>query len=862
MKSHTEFNEITQTPDVSVKPDAAGETLHAGLTRRQFAKAQAGAIAAAALGLPSSGLAQNLVTNRELTTLKWSKAPCRFCGVGCGVMVATRNNRIVATHGDIKSEVNRGINCVKGYFLSKILYGPDRLVSPMLRMTDGKYDKHGEFQSISWDQAFDIMAEKVREAVRESGPDSIAMLGSGQWTVWEAYAASKFMKAGLRTNNIDPNARHCMASAVAGFYRTFGMDEPMGCYDDIEHADAFVLWGANMAEMHPILWSRITDRRLSYDHVQVVAMSPYETRTFELADIPIIFKPQTDLLILNYIANYIIQSGNVNRDFVNSHTRFVQGQTDIGYGLRDEDLRQSSAVGVATANTWKDITFEDFARFVEPYTLESTAEQTGVSQERLKKLAEIYADPNIKVMSTWTMGFNQHTRGVWANNMIYNVHLLTGKIAEPGNSPFSLTGQPSACGSAREVGTFVNRLPADMVITNPEHRAFAEKVWKLPAGTIPEKVGYHAVQQSRKLKDGDLRVYWTQVCNNVQAGPNLMQETLPGWRNPKAFVIVSDIYPTVSAQAADLILPAAGWVEKEGAFGNAERRTQFWHQLVSPPGDARSDLWQMIEFSKRLTTDDIWPKELLDQAPEYRGKTLYQVLYANGQVDQFQVEGKDDNYRNDEASAFGFYVQKGLFEEYAQFGRGKAHDLAPFDMYHQERGMRWPVVDGKETLWRYREGYDSYVEKGAGVQFYGKPDNRALIFALPYEPPAESPDEEYPFWLSTGRVLEHWHTGSMTMRVEELNRAVPHALVYMNYDDARELGFRRGSEVRVISRRGDMRGRVETRGRVMPPPGLIFIPFFDANRLVNKLTLDATDPISLQTDFKKCAVRLELISLA
>ena len=172
------------------------------------------------------------------------------------------------------------------------------------------------------------------------------------------------------------------------------------------------------------------------------------------------------------------------------------------------------------------------------------------------------------------------------------------------------------------------------------------------------------------------------------------------------------------------------------------------------------------------------------------------------------------------------------------------------------------MVDGKETRWRFREGHDPYVAAGSGVQFYGNEDKRALIFALPYEPPAESPDKEYPFWLSTGRVLEHWHTGSMTQRVPEINAAVPHALIYMNYEDAREAGFRRGSEIRITSRRGSMRGRVETRGRVKPPRGLVYVPFFDANRLINKVTLDATDPISLQTDYKKCAVKLELISLA
>ncbi len=832
------------------------------LTRRQFAKANAAAIAATVAGIPIATSATNLITDPQATNLKWHKAPCRFCGTGCGVMVATSGDRVVATHGDVKAEVNRGINCVKGYFLSKIMYGTDRLTQPLLRMKDGKFDKQGEFQPVSWEQAFDIMEEKYKAALKESGPSAVGMFGSGQWTIWEGYAANKLMKAGFRSNNLDPNARHCMASAAVGFMRTFGMDEPMGCYDDIEVADAFVLWGSNMAEMHPVLWTRVTDRRLTAPHVKVAVMSTFEHRSYELADIPMTFKPQTDLVILNYIANHIIQSGAVNQDFIKNHTRFAKGATNIGYGLRPTDPLELKAENAAVAGSWTDISFEDYAEFLKPYTLEHAAEESGVPAERLKALAELYADPKVKVMSFWTMGFNQHTRGVWANNMIYNIHLLTGKISEPGNSPFSLTGQPSACGTAREVGTFSHRLPADMVVNNPKHRAITEKIWKLPEGTIQEKPGFHAVQQSRELKDGGLKVYWTQVTNNMQAGPNVMKEILPGWRNPETFIIVSDVYPTVSAQAADLILPAAMWVEKEGAYGNAERRTHFWHQLVSPPGEARSDLWQLMEFSKRFTTDEVWPAELLAKKPELKGKTLFEVLFKNGQVDRFPTSDIAEGYRNQESEDYGFYVQKGLFEEYAEFGRGHAHDLADFDVYHQERGLRWPVVDGKETLWRYREGYDPYVEKGTGVQFYGYPDKKAIIFALPYEVPAEVPDAEYPFWLSTGRVLEHWHTGSMTQRVDELHRAVPDALVYMHPDDARDLNARRGSVVKVISRRGEMQARIETRGRNKPPKGLIFVPFFDANKLINKVTLDATDPISKQTDYKKCAVKIEVVSIA
>jgi nitrate reductase NapA len=842
------------------------------LTRREFIKGSAVAATAAAAGVVVPGVGEALAAAGD-GGIRWDKGVCRFCGTGCGVLVGVKDGRVVATQGDPDAPVNRGLNCIKGYFLSKIMYGKDRLTQPMLRMKGGKYDKNGEFTPISWDQAFDIMAEKCKAALKAGGPRNIAMFGSGQWTIWEGYAAAKLMKAGFRSNNIDPNARHCMASAVAGFMRTFGIDEPMGCYDDAEHADAFVLWGSNMAEMHPILWSRITDRRLTAPHVKVHVLSTFSHRSCELADNELIFRPQSDLAILNYICNHIIQTGAVNEDFVKNHVTFKRGVTDIGYGLRpNHPLEQAAGnngypgpdgkpkgdPGKATP-----MTFDEFKQFVSEYTLDRAHELSGVPKDRLELLAKTYADPKTRVVSYWTMGFNQHTRGTWVNNMIYNVHLLVGKISEPGNGPFSLTGQPSACGTAREVGTFAHRLPADMVVMNPKHRELSEKLWRLPPGTLPDWVGLHAVAQSRALKDGKVGFFWSTTTNNMQAGPNINGEVYPGWRNPAVFVVHSDVYPTVSAMAADLILPSAMWMEKEGAYGNAERRTQFWRQQVKAPGEARSDLWQYVEFSKRFKVEEVWPPELLAKAPEYRGKTLYDVLYANGQVNKFpKDEAAKANahawkgYTNDETESFGFYLQKGLFEEYAQFGRGHSHDLAFFDTYHKARGLRWPVVEGKETLWRFREGYDPYVKKGEGVKFYGHPDGRAVIFALPYQPAAEAPDAEYDLWLCTGRVLEHWHTGSMTRRVPELYKAFPDAWVFMHPDDAKKRGLKRGDTVKIVSRRGEVVTRVETRGRNKPPAGLVFIPFFDESRLVNKLTLDATCPISKETDFKKCAVKV------
>ena len=832
------------------------------LNRRDFIKANAAAAAISAAGLsaPTTVLAQGK------DEIRWDKSACRFCGTGCGVLVGVQDGRVVATQGDPDAPVNRGLNCIKGYFLSKIMYGSDRLKTPLLRMKDGKYDKNGEFTPISWTKAFDIMEEKAKATLKAKGPNGLAMFGSGQWTVWEGYAAAKLMKAGFRTNNLDPNARHCMASAVAGFMRTFGIDEPMGCYDDIEHADAFVLWGSNMAEMHPILWTRITDRKLSNKGVKVAVLSTFEHRSYELADIPMTFVPQTDLAILNFIANYIIQNGKVNQDFVTKNINFKKSATDIGYGLRPTHALEKDATsngypgadGKPKGDTGKSeaITFDEYKKFVSEYTADKVSKLSGVSVKDLNTLAELYADPKVKVVSFWTMGFNQHTRGTWANNLVYNIHLLTGKISEPGNSPFSLTGQPSACGTAREVGTFAHRLPADMVVTNPEHRKHTEELWGLPEGTIPDKIGFHAVAMARALKDGKVNFYWQQCNNNMQAGPNINEELYPGWRKPENFIVVSDPYPTVSAMAADLILPTAMWVEKEGAYGNAERRTQLWRQQVKAPGEAKSDLWQVMEFAKRFKMEEVWPAELLAKAPKLKGKTMFDALFANGVVNKFPVKETQAGFDNDEAKHFGFYVQKGLFEEYAAFGRGHGHDLAPFETYHQARGLRWPVVGGKETLWRFREGYDPYVKKGEGVKFYGHKDGKAVIFALPYQPPAESPDKEFDLWLSTGRVLEHWHTGTMTRRVPELYKSFPDAVLFMHPDDAKARGLQRGMEVKVASRRGEITLRVETRGRNKPPRGLVFVPFFDAGRLINKLTLDATCPISKETDYKKCAVKV------
>ena len=862
-------------------------------TRRDFLKTAVAASVATTFGLPVTRDALAAADKLDVEAgWTWDKSACRFCGVGCGILVATKEGRVVAVKGDPESPVNRGLNCIKGYSNAKIQYGEDRLTKPLLRMKNGKYDKNGRFTPVSWEQAFDVMAAKWKQYYDELGPSSVAIFGSGQFTIDEGYVAAKLMKAGFRSNNLDPNARHCMASAVAGFMQTFGMDEPPGCYDDIEHTDAVVCWGANMAECHPVLWSRVSDRKLTQSKTRIVNLTTFSNRTSDGADLEIVFRPQTDLAIMNFVARHMLEKGRVNWDFVNKHCVFAAGPTDIGYGLPDDHPLEQGQANRATPDAHWTISREEFEKSVAPYDADYVSKLSGVPKEQLLELAEIYADPALKVLSFWTMGFNQHTRGTWVNEQAYMLHLLGGKISTPGSGAFSLTGQPSACGTAREVGVFAHRLPADMVVNNPKHREITEGHWKLPAKTLNPKIGTHAVAMMRQLKSGQVRFFWSLVTNPFQDYPNI-NPWIKAAREGDNFIVVSDVYPTVSAKVADLVLPAAMIFEKWGAYGNSERRTQHWRQQVKAPGEARADVWQLLEFSKRFTLAEVWKEQPLPGLKEagyedgklpsvleaaaklgYRpDQTLYDALFATEANKAVAwpdpiAEGRS----NDVAERLGFFVHKALWQEYRKFGVGHGHDLAEFDTYHKLRGLRWPVVNGRETRWRYREGHDPYVKPGEGWNFYGKAaktipsggpkgapvdlTGKAKIFFRPYAPPAESPDAEYDLWLSTGRVLEHWHSGSMTKRVPELDRAVPYAKLYMHPEDASARGLARGEEALLESRRGSVRARVETEGRNLPPKGLVFVPWFDENLLINKLTLDATCPISKQTDFKKCACRV------
>jgi len=778
--------------------------------------------AATAIASGSGTFSLPILGAAETSSVSWDKAPCRFCGTGCHVQVGVENGRVVAVAGDKDAEVNKGLLCVKGYHVGSALYGEDRLTQPLLRRGD-------KYEAISWDEALDVIADRV-----EAAPERFAFYGSGQWTIPEGYAAQKFMKGGLANNHIDPNARLCMASAVTGFLATYGVDEPAGCYDDLDECDVLIMWGNNPAEMHPVLFSRVVDRRSRGEEVLLIDIGTRRTRTTEQCQHYLEMKGHGDVALALGLAHLLLANDTYDHEFVEKHCNFKAPDPD-----------NPNLHGMP-------ISFDEYRKLLEPYTPEHVEELSGVPADKVRMLADLFGNPNLRITSLWCMGMNQHTMGTAINAMVHGVHLMSGHFGWPGDAPTSLTGQPSACGTVREVGTLAHALPGGRVVAKPEHRAQAEGFWNLPAGRINEKPGYHTVKMWEQFctptdQGGDIDTIWVQVTNPGQTLPNLHKLFNAKEGLEDKFLIVSDVYPTATTRLADLILPSAMWVEKNGVVGNSERRTQQWFKMVDPPGDARDDCWQTIAVAHRLCERDFAGMKDKD------GRFLFEV---RDEADETVPTWEWEHY-------YDVNIDKHLFEEYRQFSRLKHKDLAPYDEYVKARGMRWPVVrkpngNWEETRFRFSEGYDPYVEKGAGIQFYhsSTDDDRAQLWFVPYEPPAEVPDEVYPLMMTTGRVLEHWHSGSMTRRIPELSRAMPAAYVEMNPEDARQRGITNGDLVTVRSRRGELQLVAWLNGRGRPPVGRVFVPFFDETLLINELTLDAVDPFSKQPDYKKTAVEI------
>jgi nitrate reductase NapA len=744
------------------------------ITRRDFLKTSAAASALAGLGMPREVLAAG--------GEQWVKSVCRYCGTGCGLYVGVRNGKVTAVKGDPDNH-NRGLLCLKGFLLPQIMSAPDRLLQPMIRKGD-------KLVGASWEAAMSLVAEKLQAAVREFGPDAVGFYGSGQALTEETYAANKLFQAGIRTNNVEGNPRLCMASAVAGYVSTYGKDEPMGCYEDIDHADVMVLIGSNAAEAHPILFERMARRKQTGKGVKVIVLDPRATPTARIADLHLSFKPGADLAILNAMAHVLLAEGMVDEPFVKAHLAFGEGK----------DVNKA---------------WEDYKAFLAAYPPARAAELSGARAEDIVTAARWFGEKGRTAMTMWCMGLNQRTKGVWANNLVHNLHLITGKIGLPGSTPLSLTGQPNACGGVRDGGALSHVLPYGRLIVNEKHRAEMEKLWSVPPGTIRPENGKSTMELFQALEKGDLKVLYVMTTNPGQSLPNV-DRYRRALAARKAFLVVADAYhPTRTSELADVVLPAALWAEKEGVYGCTERRYQLLQQAVKPAGGARPDFQILCDLARRLGHGQLLPWKTPAQA----------------------------------------------WDEILTLCKGTAYDFSGMSREKLEasHGLLWPMPtpDHPGTKRRYVKGEDPLVPADAPerILFYGRPDRKAVVWLRPQQDPAEVPDAEYPFAFTTGRVIEHWHTGTMTRNCKELRQASSESVAELHPEDGKGLGVRTGDRVRVTSRRGSE----VFKAKLVPGqrPGLVYVHMHDPDHMCNKLTIDAVDPVSKQPEFKVCAVKVE-----
>jgi nitrate reductase NapA len=715
-----------------------------------------------------------------------------MCGVGCGLLVRIQDGRAVAVKGDPESPVSQGMACVKGYYSVQALYGRDRLTRALVR-------KNGTMVPVPISEALDVVAERIRDTVTRNGPDSAALYGSAQWTAADAFVGARLFRGAIGSRSVDTSARLYTASADAGYTGSYGLPAAPGGYEDIDHADVFVLWNVNLAESDPVLFSRMLERRRTSPAVRIIDLATRTTRTSYAADRALLMAPHSELAVANAISQEIIARGMANRSFIERHVSFKRGPTGIGNGMTEDILLSDES---------SDAKWEDYVRFLGDYAPERAQQISGLAADEIRWIASLYADSARTVVSAWGAAVNQQGRGTWVNNALHNIHLLVGKVASPGNAAISLTGQPG--GAAMVAGELGHRA------LDAEGRARAARV----LGSGPEKVDARVARPAlsifRALDRGDVRFIWIQATNPMVSLPHLSRFRGSARRDGR-FVVVSEAYPTPTTDVADVVLPAAMWIERDGVFVNAERRIQHFAQMVRPPGDCMSDMRQMMEVARRLGHGPLFP---------------WDPSRASDQI----------------------------WDEFVQLHAQPSDAMPSLGMLRAEPGVQWPANDGNETRWRYNTAHDPAAARvHGGFDFYGHGDHRAWIWLRPHEPPVESPDRAYPFWFSSGSVVEHWGSGSMTRRIPSLHGAVPHSYVEMNRADARAMGVRDGDTVRLTSRRGsvELEARIDYRGQ--PPRGRLFAPVFDEGAAVNLLTLDACCPISGQPDYGACAVRVERV---
>ncbi len=713
-----------------------------------------------------------------------TRSTCCYCGVGCGVIIEHTATQITGVRGDPDHPANFGRLCTKGSTLHLTMTPQalaQRLTHPLLRT-----EKGAARARVSWDVALDHATEHFARTIAEHGPDSVAFYISGQLLTEDYYVFNKLAKGLIGTNNVDTNSRLCMSSAVAGYKATLGADAPPCCYDDIDHTDCLLIAGSNTAWAHPVLFRRIEDARLARPDMKLIVIDPRRTDTAEAADLHLQILPGTDIALYHALLHVLLWEDLIDADYIAAHT---EGFAELKAIVRD-------------------------------YTPAVAADICGLGERGADDIvtAARWFGQSATALSLYCQGVNQSTHGTDNNAALIHLHLATGKIGKPGCGPFSLTGQPNAMGG-REVGGMANLLSAHRDLSNPAHRAEVASLWGVP--DVPATPGLTAVELFEAIGRGEIKALWMACTNPAQSLPDLTRVHEALAKCP--FVVLQEVSPnTDTAAFADLLLPAAGWGEKEGTVTNSERRISRVRAAVPPPGEARADWRIAVDFAQRLETK----------------------LDACGQ--------SQSPYYGARRGLFPYQTPETIFNEHRATTLGRDLDIGgvSYALLEEAGPQQWPLCQG-ETVGKTRL-------YGDGV--FPTPSGRARFKALQHRSTAETTDARLPLHLNSGRLRDQWHGMSRTGIVPRLFAHTPEPRLDMHARDMAQRGIADGDLVRVKNKRGSQLVRAFASATLRPAQ--TYLPMHWGGQFLTGLGVNAlmpalTDPTSKQPELKHAAVQVE-----
>lgn len=700
-----------------------------------------------------------------VTTPPVIRTTCPYCGVGCGVLASVAESGEVRVSGDPLHPANLGRLCSKGAALAETLDSAGRLLHPMV---DGA--------QVSWETALDRVADGFNKVIAEHGPDAVAFYVSGQLLTEDYYVANKLMKGFIGSANIDTNSRLCMSTAVAAHKRAFGADAVPVCYEDVEGADLVVIVGSNYAWAHPVLYQRLAAAKKVRPDMRVVVVDPRRTATCDIADLHLSIAPGSDAYLFNGLLHHLRREDALDLAYVEAHVE--------GFAAAFEAARSVNSIP-------------------------AVAQVCGVAETDVGEFFRLFAR-TVRCVTIFSQGINQSSSGVDKANAIINVHLATGRIGRPGMGPFSVTGQPNAMGG-REVGGLANQLAAHLDFSDAASVELVERFWQ--ATNMARAPGLKAVDMFQAIADGRIKAVWIMGTNPAVSMPDAdrVRAALMGCE----LVVVSDcVEHTDTTACADILLPAAGWGEKDGAVTNSERRISRQRAFLPAAGEARPDWWIITQVAQRM-----------------------------GFAEAFAYTKP--------AQIFNEHVRLSAFENSGQ----RAFDIGALSKlddagYDALQPLQWPL-DAKSPAGTQRLFADG--------QFF-TPSGKARMVAVAPRLPAVATDADFPLLLNTGRIRDQWHTMTRTGKVPRLNAHVFEPFVQMHADDAQTHRLQDGGLARLRSRQGNMLARVQVSEdqRI----GSVFVPMhwndaFAKSARVDALVAPITDPISGQPESKHTPVRVE-----